>query len=37
MVAVGNLALVFVAGFLTALATGLGAIPFFLFEEIDDR
>ncbi len=32
-----NLALVFVAGFITALATGLGAIPFFFMEEISDR
>lgn len=32
-----NLALVFVAGFVTALATGLGAIPFFFFEEVGDR
>jgi ZIP family zinc transporter len=32
-----NLGLVFVAGLLTALATGLGALPFFLVEEIGDR
>ena len=32
-----NLGLVFVAGLLTALATGLGALPFFLFDEISDR
>jgi ZIP family zinc transporter len=32
-----NLVLVFVAGLVTALATGLGAIPFFLVEEISDR
>jgi ZIP family zinc transporter len=32
-----NLGLVFVAGLLTALATGLGALPFFLVEEISDR
>ena len=32
-----NLLLVFVAGLLTALATGLGALPFFLFEGINDR
>ncbi|MDX1746503.1 MAG: ZIP family metal transporter, partial [Halobacteriales archaeon] len=32
-----NLALVFVAGFITALATGLGAIPFFFVEEFNDR
>jgi len=37
MSAVSNLALVFVAGLLTALATGLGAIPFFLVEDISDR
>jgi ZIP family zinc transporter len=32
-----NLTLVFVAGFITALATGLGAIPFFFFDDISDR
>jgi len=32
-----NLALVFVAGLITALATGLGALPFFLVEEIGER
>ena len=32
-----NLLLVFVAGLTTALATGLGALPFFLVEEISDR
>ncbi|WP_222917087.1 ZIP family metal transporter [Natrinema sp. SYSU A 869] len=32
-----NLLLVFVAGLLTALATGLGALPFFFFEGISDR
>ena len=32
-----NLTLVFVAGFVTALATGLGALPFFFFDEISDR
>jgi zinc transporter ZupT len=32
-----NLAFVFVAGLLTALATGLGAIPFFLVEDVGDR
>ncbi len=32
-----NLALVFVAGLVTALATGLGALPFFFFEGISDR
>ena len=34
---VESLALVFVAGFITALATGIGALPFFFFEEISDR
>jgi ZIP family zinc transporter len=37
MVLFENLVLVFVAGFITALATGLGALPFFFFEEIGDR
>jgi len=37
MVEFGNLALVFVAGLLTALATGLGAVPFFLVEDISER
>jgi len=32
-----NLTLVFVAGFITALATGLGALPFFLVDDISDR
>ena len=32
-----NLVLVFVAGFITALATGLGALPFFVAEELSDR
>ena len=32
-----NLVLVFVAGLVTALATGLGAIPFFIFSDIGDR
>jgi ZIP family zinc transporter len=31
------LAFVFLAGLITALATGLGALPFFLFDEITDR
>ena len=34
---VGAIAFVFVAGLLTAVATGLGAVPFFLFDEISDR
>jgi len=37
MVLVENLVLVFIAGLITALATGLGAIPFFLVEEFSDR
>ncbi|WP_306060623.1 ZIP family metal transporter [Natronococcus wangiae] len=32
-----NFTLVFVAGFITALATGIGALPFFVFDEISDR
>jgi ZIP family zinc transporter len=32
-----SLAFVFVAGLITALATGLGALPFFLFDDISDR
>ncbi len=32
-----NLALVFVAGLITALATGIGALPFFVFDDIGDR
>ncbi len=32
-----NLVLVFVAGLITALATGLGAIPFFVFDDISTR
>jgi len=37
MSAVGNYLLVFVAGLITALATGVGALPFFLFDDISDR
>ncbi|MFC7133521.1 MULTISPECIES: ZIP family metal transporter [Salinibaculum] len=37
MVALDNLALVFVAGLLTALATGVGALPFFVFDDISTR
>jgi len=33
----GNLSFVFLAGFVTALATGIGALPFFFFETISDR
>ncbi|UPW00885.1 ZIP family metal transporter [Halorussus gelatinilyticus] len=32
-----NLVLVFVAGLVTALATGLGALPFFVVEDFSDR
>ena len=32
-----NVAFVFVAGLLTALATGLGAVPFFLVDDFSDR
>ena len=32
-----DLMLVFIAGLITALATGLGAIPFFFFTDISDR
>ena len=32
-----NLMLVFVAGLVTALATGLGALPFFFIAEVSDR
>jgi ZIP family zinc transporter len=32
-----NLVFVFVAGLITALATGLGALPFFFFDGISDR
>ncbi len=37
MVALENLAIVFVAGLITALATGLGAVPFFVFDDISTR
>lgn len=37
MVVLAHTALVFVAGLATALATGLGAIPFFFVEEFSDR
>ena len=33
----GQVLFVFLAGLATALATGLGAVPFFLFDEIGDR
>ena len=37
MVSAAALAFVFGAGLVTALATGLGAVPFFLFDDISDR
>ncbi len=37
MVVFENVAFVFVAGLLTALATGLGALPFFFVKEFSDR
>lgn len=37
MTLVENLLIVFVAGFITDLATGLGALPFFFFKEFSDR
>jgi len=37
MTLLADLTLVFVAGFVTALATGVGALPFFLFDEISNR
>jgi len=37
MVALDAYPFVFVAGLITALATGVGALPFFFFETISDR
>ncbi|MEF8781654.1 MAG: ZIP family metal transporter [Haloarculaceae archaeon] len=37
MAALENLVLVFIAGLITALATGLGALPFFVFDDISTR
>ncbi|WP_144927101.1 ZIP family metal transporter [Halorubrum salsamenti] len=37
MVALDAFAFVFVAGLVTALATGVGALPFFFFDTISDR
>jgi ZIP family zinc transporter len=37
MVALAELVLVFLAGLVTALATGIGALPFFFVEEFGDR
>jgi ZIP family zinc transporter len=33
----GNVVFVFVAGLVTALATGLGALPFFVVDDVSDR
>jgi ZIP family zinc transporter len=33
----GNFTLVFISGLITALATGLGALPFFVVEDVSDR
>jgi len=37
MAVLENLVVVFLAGLVTALATGLGALPFFLFDDISTR
>jgi ZIP family zinc transporter len=37
MALLGNVVFVFLAGLVTALATGLGAIPFFLVDDVSDR
>jgi ZIP family zinc transporter len=37
MVALENVGVVFISGLITALATGLGAVPFFLFDDISTR
>ncbi|MEF8869201.1 MAG: ZIP family metal transporter, partial [Haloarculaceae archaeon] len=37
MAVLENYLLVFVAGLITALATGLGALPFFVVDEVSDR
>ena len=37
MVELGAVAFVFVAGLLTAIATGAGAVPFFFFDDLADR
>ncbi len=37
MAVVENVVLVFVAGLLTALATGIGAVPFFFVDDFSDR
>jgi ZIP family zinc transporter len=37
MALLANLVLVFLAGLVTALATGLGALPFFVIDDVSDR
>ncbi|WP_254662805.1 ZIP family metal transporter [Haladaptatus sp. W1] len=37
MTLLANLVLVFIAGLITALATGIGALPFFLVKDVNDR
>ena len=37
MALLANLVFVFVAGLITALATGVGALPFFLVDDVSDR
>jgi ZIP family zinc transporter len=37
MVDFAAIAFVFVAGLITAIATGLGALPFFVFDDVSDR
>jgi len=37
MATLGSYALVFVAGLITALATGLGALPFFVVDDVSER
>jgi ZIP family zinc transporter len=37
MVELSNLSFVFVAGLITALATGIGALPFFFIDDVGDR
>src|SRR6056297_1404075 len=37
MALLANLVFVFVAGLITALATGLGALPFFIVDDVSDR
>jgi ZIP family zinc transporter len=37
MALLGNIVFVFLAGLMTALATGLGALPFFVVDDVSDR